>query len=178
MRRDHNSSLGALLKTDTDGSHERESISVQRVSNRRVKQSLAHTACADEAFRIVDDRPHRPAVTAVLADRLVIGAVWKNNGQCWCRQPSIPHGLGHDRAPIQSRAVDKTIRVLGSSPSLLHQSLTAPQRFPGAAPNNPVLALSTGSTLVSGFLALASTDVTAVLSLPPKITFPGKQRPT
>jgi hypothetical protein len=77
MSRDHTSSLGVLLKTDTEGSHERESISVQRVSNRRVKQSLAHTACADEAFRIVDGRPHRPAVTAVLADRLVIGAALK-----------------------------------------------------------------------------------------------------
>jgi hypothetical protein len=106
MRRDHNSSLGALLKTDTDGSHERESISVQRVSNRRVKQSLAHTACADEAFRIVDGRPHRPAVTAVLADRLVIGAVWKNNGQC---------GVGVDSPPFRT-----------ASATIAHRSSRAP----------------------------------------------------
>jgi hypothetical protein len=32
--------------------------------------------------------------------------------------------------------------------------------------------------LVSGFLARCFTDVMAFLSLPPKITFPGKQRPT
>jgi hypothetical protein len=66
----------------------------------------------------------------------------------------------------------------GGDASLLHQSFTAPQRFPGAAPNNPVLALSTGSTWSLDFSHCASTDVTAVLSPPPKITFPGKQRPT
>jgi hypothetical protein len=55
--------------------------------------------------------------------------------RCWCRQPSIPHGLGHDRAPIQSRAVDKTIRVLGSSPHCSTNHSPHRRDFRGAAPN-------------------------------------------
>ena len=59
-----------------------------------------------------------------------------------------------------------------------HQSVAARRRFPGAAPNTHVLAPSRPVDLVSGFSHSASTDVMAVLSLHPEITFPRKRRPT
>jgi hypothetical protein len=44
------------------------------------------------------------------------GAAALDIGRVGVDSPPFPHGLGHDRAPIPSRAVDKTVRVLGSSP--------------------------------------------------------------
>jgi hypothetical protein len=44
------------------------------------------------------------------------GAAALDIGGVGVDSPPFPHGLGHDRAPIPSRAVDKTVRVLGSSP--------------------------------------------------------------
>jgi hypothetical protein len=58
-----------------------------------------------------------------------------------------------------------------------HQSVAARQRFPGAAPNTHGLAPSRRVDSVSGFSHSVSTDVMAVLSLHPEITFPRKRRP-
>ena len=79
-------------------------------------------------------------------------------------------------APLLNRASNQAGPWFESS--LLHQSVAARRRFPGAAPNTHVLAPSRPVDLVSGFSHSASTDVMAVLSLHPEITFPRKRRPT
>jgi hypothetical protein len=69
-------------------------------------------------------------------------------------------------------------RVRGSSPHCSTNQSPHGGDFPGAAPNTHVLAPSRPVDLVSGFSHSVSTDVMAVLSLHPEITFPRKRRPT
>jgi hypothetical protein len=77
----------AHLSTDKESGHDRESIRLQRVSNRRIEQPPGHQTPADQTIRFIDARIARLGGSAVRANRLVNTTVRRQRGDATVLAP-------------------------------------------------------------------------------------------